>query len=986
MKPMSLTISAFGSYADEITIDFSGHQSGVFLITGDTGAGKTTIFDAITFALYGKTSGSGRNGNMMRSQYALPTTKTFVEYQFLYRDSVYRVQRNPEYVLTVKQKNGKVRQSPKSEAVTLWEDGEEFVTTRKAETNGRIQEIVGLDYEQFTQIVMIAQGEFRKLLTAETKKKKEIFSRLFHTSIYRFIAKEFESRCSDLERKLHDNRTMCENEIQRIADEEEARVSRIRELPLARSAQIFGEIEMILEELQQKKNEIQFRLEEAREKLEQQKEELHLGQQTESLYGEIAVYQERQQQLSGQRFRIEEWRQIQNRMRKYLPFLPKDHIYEGIRKKTETVFGVLPPKGETFAGQMEEWGRQYTSSSRFYEKKEQELRPRIQQLEATFPIYEEIETLFKDKKAQEKECYAAGKRLEQIQQDISIGENQIRILENSLQKWDEVSAQTVKAETIYEETEKKYRTSEKLRASWEQTEEARKSSERAYALVCEAEQEYQSRREAYEQMLQQYIYGQAGVLARHLKEGQPCPVCGSTVHPNKHVFSEHVPDKDLLEDSEKVKNQAKKVWEQAVFEEGKKNENYLVARTAMKHLFADISGEAAVDIVCDEKTVSGMVKMAEDAWKQAGAGLLRLRQEQKRLRENQEQLKQEQENLAGQQTQLTVWSEHLHEAEKKLGVVSGCLEALEKQVRYATKAEAQSMALEMQMELENAKEQCLLWQVRCQEALSRLDEQVTAYEKQWEETRIRIDSLQLQIAGKPRPDMDALNLRVEQGNLLVQELSGREAKLDTLLERNLESQRNLEKLLEKRQEMAEEYEILQALNQTANGKLAGNVKMDFETYVQRQYLQRILTEANRRFLAMSMGQFVLKLKEISDAGKSGNEGLDLYVHSLVTNTDRDVNTLSGGESFMAALSMALGLSDVVTQTAGSVHLDIMFIDEGFGSLDETSRMQAIRILNELAEGQTLVGIISHVTELKEQIEQKLVVKRTDRGSGLAWEM
>lgn len=1010
MKPLLLMISAFGSYADETTIDFSGHQSGVFLITGDTGAGKTTIFDAITFALYGKASGSGRAGNMMRSQYAAPTAKTFVEYRFVYRDSIYTVRRSPEYILTVQQKNGKIRQSAKSEEVILWEDGEEFVTTRRTETNRRIQEIIGLDYEQFTQIVMIAQGEFRKLLTADTKKKKEIFSKLFHTGIYRLIAKEFEERCAGVNERLRENRMMCENELSRISGGEEDGMQRIRELPFTRSDEILTEIQNLLDEIKSKKKETDQNLAVSRERLEKQKQELLIARQTETLYREVALLQKKRQELSQCLPQMEEWKKIQVRMKEYLPFLPKDRSYDRICKKMETTFGVLPDDCNIFVDQLEAWGKQYTVSSSVYEKKERELVPKLQQIETALPVYEKLEKFSAEKKSKDELRLTAGKQQRQIQKNISDKEQKIRLLEESLQQWDEVSEQAIKQENICEEQKKRYEQSGRLQKAWKEAENAKNTCEKAHRAVCGAEQNYTFFREEHERVLKRYIYGQAGVLASHLKDGQPCPVCGSRVHPDKHACSEDIPDKTTLERAEKKAAEAKKAWEHTVQAEGESNQAYLVARTTAEHLLADvrrkekegfccgeeeellrgeepeICRDEKEGLCCDAETVSGLVRQAEEAWKQAESVLRRIRQTQTRLRENRSQLEEEREILLRLQRQSSEWNERLHEAEKDLGMLEGQMRELQKQVQFATKSEAVKQAGLIQKELEDAKEQSLLWQVRCQEALQRVEDQLSAYDKMTEEVLIRIDSLKGQIEGRQRQDIDTLNHNVAQSSGFVEKLSGRAAELNELLGRNSESFDRLKGLFEERSKMAEEYEILQGLNQTANGKLVGNVKLDFETYVQRQYLRRILVEANRRFLSMSMGQFVLKLKDISDAGKNGNEGLDLYVHSLVTDSDRDVNTLSGGESFMAALSMALGLSDVVTQIAGSVRLDMMFIDEGFGSLDDASRMHAIRILNELSGGQTLVGIISHVTELKEQIEQKLVVKRTDRGSRLAWEV
>ena len=221
--------------------------------------------------------------------------------------------------------------------------------------------------------------------------------------------------------------------------------------------------------------------------------------------------------------------------------------------------------------------------------------------------------------------------------------------------------------------------------------------------------------------------------------------------------------------------------------------------------------------------------------------------------------------------------------------------------------------------------------------------------------------------------------------LLEQQLEGKE-RLHNTNERNREIRDNLKRNFEKNSGLQKQYEIVGNLSKTANGNLSGSAKLDFETYIQRQYFRQIIRAANKRLVRMTSGEFILQCRDVEKLGSQGQAGLDLDVYHMATDTVRDVKTLSGGESFMAALSMALGLSDIVQNTAGAIHLDTMFIDEGFGSLDDVSRDQAIRVLNDLADKDRLIGIISHVNELKEQIDHKLVVKKNEKGSSVSWSL
>ena len=270
--------------------------------------------------------------------------------------------------------------------------------------------------------------------------------------------------------------------------------------------------------------------------------------------------------------------------------------------------------------------------------------------------------------------------------------------------------------------------------------------------------------------------------------------------------------------------------------------------------------------------------------------------------------------------------------------------------------------------------------------LEEAEQWIEAYQKELQELEANRTLLEQQLEGKERKDTEQIAREIKEASGELEEIRKEYMKLHNTNERNREIRDNLKRNFEKNSGLQKQYEIVGNLSKTANGNLSGSAKLDFETYIQRQYFRQIIRAANKRLVRMTSGEFILQCRDVEKLGSQGQAGLDLDVYHMATDTVRDVKTLSGGESFMAALSMALGLSDIVQNTAGAIHLDTMFIDEGFGSLDDVSRDQAIRVLNDLADKDRLIGIISHVNELKEQIDHKLVVKKNEKGSSVSWSL
>lgn len=779
MKPLKLVMSAFGSYAGEEVVDFSKAGNGVFLITGNTGAGKTTIFDAMVYALYDRTSGGERSGNMMRSQFANPQTSTYVRFTFSVRGEIYTVYRNPDYYIKKQLKNGKIKEQKVIKSVELTLPNQEIYPEKKAQTDTKIEEILGLDAVQFTQTVMLAQGDFLKLLYTKSDNRKIILSKIFKTSLYYWIEEELKRRAFHAQEALDDCKKAMWQELSNARFDIECE----------------ADTEQLAECIKRQK-------EQEKEQLQKKKEN---AKKLEELSAKLSV----QEQINAQFAQL---------------------------KKTEEQLNALSAKKKILAEQEQ-------AVTQKLSEQEEPLQKEIAELERSLPIYEQIQ------KGKEKE-EGAKKRLEEIAQDTGV---------------------------FGKEKEKV----NKSRACWErQIEIAKRAGE------------------IYEEIYQNFFKEQAGILASQLKKNEPCPVCGSVEHPHPAKVTEQAPTQEMVEKSKQ-------------------------------------------DRAC-----------AEADRERLGAEFLA-------RKEQYENLKREEETKA---------KILLAEAKKELEISrKELLYQSEKEAKQALRDRKASLE-KLQKEASHAKELKKQCEEKEQLYLGQREQLLKNTKNQKEEDIQKARELKQEWTKKLRDSENELQ------------------KIHTALEINQQIYRNLEKYQKTYARLREEAAVIDTLNRTASGKISGSAKIDFETYMQRKYFRLILAEANKRLIKMNRGGFLLQLKESENVGKGKNEGLDLEVYSMMTNSIRDIKTLSGGESFLAALSMALGLSDIVQKMAGAVQLDVMFIDEGFGTLDEMSRQQAVEVLQELAGENRQVGIISHVSELKEQLDKKLIVEKGESGSSIRWEM
>ena len=928
MKPLKLTMSAFGSYAGKNVIDFTGQQQGIFLITGDTGAGKTTIFDAITYALYNQTSGGERNGNMMRSQYARPETETYVELEFLYRGQTYRVCRNPDYKITKTLKNGKIREQkvPHSVELTL-PDGTVFPEKKNA-TDAKIIEILGLTADQFSQIVMIAQGDFLKLLYTKSDERKMIFSKLFRTDIYWKIQENLRRKSMEMDERIQENDRAFEQEKSRIIPLPES-----EELPLDEL------VERLRERLKDALKEQNLR----RANVEELNKKITKYEEINKLFVSLEKIRQTGKELEARQVESKERRQqIENALKADKVLVAEQQNLRQQQAVEQSVQAIAKMEEKLTNNQemFETLKTQLQEVEAEQKREAADIQKKMLALEQSFPSYEALQNARSEEQQAKKVWEDLGKTSEESFHKKEAG---IAALKE----------QQKRQEQIVEQTKK----------NWEQT--SLSASESA---------------KHYEHMYEAFLKEQAGILAENLSAGCPCPVCGSTVHPDPAKLSDHAVTELEVEQAKKTRAAAeeKRDMAYAAFE-AEKTEKQKLAQAVEKE---------EADFVLAQT-------IAKQQRKEAEQNYVSLQKIAEQIREKlvYPSLAEAKKQYAAMQKALESAEQEIAKKRQKVSELAEAMNTLKGQKLAEEENQKTAKKLAVKTEKEYAKlleksgfisEETYHLAILPERSRSKLEREEKEYESQCLRQQSEQKLLEKQVSGKTYTDTTELNEQLKAEKQALKEAEKTYMELHTAYENDRSVLQNCAVYLEKGKKLEREDQVIKSLSKTANGRLSGSAKIDFETYIQRQYFKQIIHEANKRLLTMSNHQFILKLKEEANTGRKTNEGLDLSVYSLVTDSERDVKTLSGGESFLAALAMALGLSDIVERSAGAIHPDMMFIDEGFGSLDAQSRQQAIEVLAELAGDSRMVGIISHVTELKEQIDRKLVVSRTDKGSRAVW--
>lgn len=956
MKPLRLILSAFGSYGGRECVDFEKMKQGLFLITGDTGAGKTTIFDGITYALYGQTSGRRREGDMMRSQYATDTDETYVEFTFSELGKVYTVRRNPVWLRRSRRKNkdGEYALTKESARVELtMPDGKAFPGKMK-ETDQKIVEIIGMDMNQFSQVSMISQGDFMKLLLADSKERKKIFSQIFPTEIYWLLQNRLSEQEKQMSVSLENIRRDCQRDIENVqclpdssykeAWKEKGAFSDVDNKPVLELLEAMEqEAEQQEDALRASMTVVEKLLSAEREAQEKELRRKRLLEETKILENELP--------------------QIQDKVR------AAGQVLEAVRARYDTEWPKKQEQQLILNREMPEYDR--------LDQEEAALKQLAQMLQNSVAAAKRAE----EKEAETKKLRERLERQQEVLKDSGIRLNQAN------QKLEECQGKMVLLTGLWNK-----------KPLWEkfvsENEAAVKKAEESLSAYKEA-----SRR--HEQLYEQFIASQAGLMARQLVEGEPCPVCGSLHHPalsQDEGAAGHrttVPNKDadkmidrsMVDQAKKVREAAEKAVEKARLKCQKLSEEGAALKSGILN-DADSILEAP-DRLFEEgnfwKSIFDIGNDSQRALQAARQQAQQIKKECDCFEANTKKLKaleKEQEQLGTEHTEMLQRQASLS-AEKKSREES--LSAMKSKMSFSSKNEAVKCLSNLNREMEqlkNALERAEADEKTWTGTLQLNRGQFSERQQMWNQAETEANDAKekyarlLETSGWPaETEHLALETRREQ-------LTETEKNIYSIRRTNKRIYERLSRLLKDYGGEQENFARIHHLSRIANGQMAGMARLDFQTYMQRRYFQQMVYAANRRLAEMSGHQFLLECRSLENLGRQGEVGLDLDVYSLVNDSTRDVKTLSGGESFMAALALALGMADVIQQEAGKIHVDTLFIDEGFGSLDENARNQAIRILNELAGGDRLVGIISHVSELKEQIEQKILVSKNDRGSHL----
>lgn len=1045
MKPLHLIMSAFGPYAEQADVPFTAFgDSGLFLITGDTGAGKTTLFDAIAFALYGEASGTTRTPDTLRSDFARPDRKTFVTLTFLHRGKTYTVTRNPKYERLKKNGHGMTTENADA-ALTLPDDK---VVTGSREVTARMEELLGITVGQFRQIAMIAQGEFLRLLLAENRERAAIFRRIFHTGLYLSIQDALKAREKEAKRRCEANAQailQCQNGV--LLPPDETFAAPIREL--LEKQDVYAAPELLQAVASCNEHDTR-QLEEANRQVREY--ETAIAKQIEGrtnaeavnrLFAEKNTATQRQTELSG---RAEAMLQQENGLLTaekalhhvqpvYDAFTREEQarrqLSDSVHAQTEALTALEP--------QVQQQKAAYAFLHAQLPADEQRTAA-INRLMQTLPQYEELETLTRKNDETAKALAASVQTIQTLEQKRTVLDAELESLQAQLAETADCTVRLHDCHAALDNLHARAQTLDTLlaeiRTIW-----ALHNAQKALQANCgTAARTYEKAAQTHTQTESAFFRAQAGLLASGLQEGLPCPVCGSRTHPHKALLPHDAPTEAALQACKTDMESKRQALEQAS-QAAKQKETEVQA--AATHLRQSVT--AVFDGQETPETVGAMQTLLEQERQTVDASIL----QQENLRKTLEQAVQtrlKQEECQRTQTQArtgleTQWQAQSQRRLELTALSSACksrLDALRGTLPYPSRADAKKQLQTWQAEREQYKSSLDAAEKAYRSSQTRLEnnravlendtKRLTSAKQAREAARIKLeqtcvmhgfsDISSFRAALRTQEEIDTLRQSlgtyrdaVKQAAADVMRLDGqtaglapqdtaqmqqKQAELETQKARcaeraqamhvrlaaNRRTCNALQNLLQEQSAAQAAFGTVSHLSRTANGELTGQQKLMFEQYVQAAYFSQILSEANKRLRVMAGGRYELLRREDASDNRS-QSGLEIDVLDHYTGKVRAAKSLSGGESFKASLSLALGLSDVIQQYAGGVEVDTLFIDEGFGSLDTQSLEQAIRTLHSLTANHRLVGIISHVAELQERIDRKILVKKSLTGSHIS---
>lgn len=1065
MKPILLTMQAFGSYGEKTEIDF---QKGgdFFLISGDTGSGKSTIFDAMMFALYGEvsTNGSGKENELLSQFVDVRNDKPLVSLVFTAyqhgQEETYKITRTPRHIRPAK-RTGAKQQEEGETAELLMPDGSQY-PGKLSDTKRKIEELVGLTADQFRKVVMIAQGEFMDFLRADSKEKTELLRDLLKTDYYYQLSERLKTLAKEKNTAAKTQRAnmsfFAGRAVTEGLPEEDAQALEAAKGTVIKAAEKLQpeEVDALAEvlsgvcaRLQLQQGELAKQQTSAQKDRDECMKRIEAAQPLMQRFEELESAERTMQECAAQADEIEKKRGLIGKIRDAWAIEPKYQRMKDAQKALTDAQRELAAKQQELP-KLKQTATDAKVRHQQTEKAQQdatalcsEVTTKVKKVLETFDALEEAEKALRQAEEADTKAKADAESAKKALDDFKNQEDVWRTQEAELQG----------AEAAYEvckQQNQQYRDLNQalkdLHGSQKDVQEKARQAAAAKDAYASATQKYQRAQTAYDDYRLAFLNAQAGLLARELAPGKPCPVCGALEHPAPCQLTQENQqlNREELERRRKAADDAAKAQETAASEAKSARDVLEVQQKAATeqerklvenatNIRESVSMATAADVEAmltawlpELQSASKSVQAKVDALEKVRKNLAGAKAERDKLEkaasaaqettkstavkkaetEKTWKLHQEELSSSAYRTREDAVAQRTQAQEAKQKAEAAASQTAEKE-RQAQKAETdcetqiRRLNEEMPQKQANAEEFNQQYQQTMAdksldeaqwksltadydaEKPNRLQKEVSEFDQRKSKAEGQCATAQNAIAGKEKPNIEQLNAASTAAESALKEVSDALKAAENLHSGNAKV---LEDLRDGREPLAnacKEANTAQHLSDVMAGTESGN-RMNLETFVQRSYMEKILCDANRRFRDMSNGQFELKLINVEDAGEGRNKGLDLEVYSIVTGKTRSVNTLSGGESFMAALSLALGMADQIQAATAAIHLDVMFIDEGFGSLSDNARNEAVNILKEMAGKQRQIGIISHVSELKDEIENQLIVKKDDRGSHISW--
>jgi len=1037
VKPILLKIVAFGPYAKEVELNFQKalHYQDIFVVTGPTGAGKTTIFDAICYALYGETSGAKRKGEELRSDFSTKgDLKTRVEFTFSVRDKHYYITRAPKQKQKKKRGDGMTEVPATVEFLELGSDRAPL--TKELEVKQEIQQVLGLNVDQFRKIVMIPQGDFKEFLNANTTSKEELLRKIFATELYKEVQEQLHEKAAILKSKVAQIRQEIQAELSFLNTDEETPLQQLLTenchllvIFEAIEEQIKGYQEQdsqlenelsLLDQTIEQKNEIRQSVQLINDKFEQQQQ---LAQHLASLEQQRPLFIEKEQELIAAK-KAQELLTLENE------FCKQEAVWRQLKNERQLKLEALA-----------EVQQEFILVKRCYEAitdLKRELNALIEQESQLALYYEDVKALadhqanlqlLQNQQLEMKEI------VDQKRELLKALEAQLILLESYQLQIQELKTQVFDLQLAKNVTESHLKEVKKAGERYKLWQQLLKKSVLIKGQYDQMVQEEVALRKNYEHQAQLFVNAAAIRLANELELNQACPVCGSKEHPNPRTSKEDILTQAQLNAFKSQLNQfiadvqacqqemmaAKLKCEEAKgsltdsYEKIKEHHPKLEITMLDENLLTKLNIELE-EVLIYQNTEIQQLTRRQEGFQSELERLLDLKHKQQQLvveLKELESVAQEQElkylthkealksmltripevyhsldHLEAQMREIQQrrqnLEENIHQSDadyqrisNQITILDTTLSHLEKQIEQS-QLNLEEATLVFNEEIAKSFTTVELYQgaKRPRTIIEQLIEEVQVYNQELHTVSHLFRQLAINLEGKERRDLSRLD------EALMKDKHQRERLLQDQLAIRMRCQhyqqvlRSTSKKYDTIQIYEGDYEVVGELAELANGKTVG--KMSFETYVLSSYFDSVLEAANQRLNKMTSGRYYLLRRE--EVKGSGRKGLDLDVYDGYTCHKRPVNTLSGGESFKASLALALGLSDTVQRNAGGIQLDTMFIDEGFGTLDTDSLEQAIDILMDLQDHGRLIGVISHVDELKERIPSKLMVQSTPEGS------